>query len=208
MMVKPMRAALTAVLALLAARTAVQAMPSCSGEISAALLQPLPAPTVIALDLRDSTPVNVSLSNAFTNGMREAGAPVGTAPTVKLILTYQVLGQGGGSGGSGPGSNPGLADSSRTGWSSWAGNSQTWLQGGLSAALPDLPRYDMFSPQQAVQSALLVVRAEAHDARTNAIDWIGSVQCTMQSVDNQTLAYQLGYVIGGNMGKRVSRAPI
>jgi hypothetical protein len=55
-----------------------------------------------------------------------------------------------------------------------------------------------------MQSALLVFQVEARDARDNALDWVASVQCT----DNRALAYQLGYLIGGAIGKRRDNAPV
>jgi hypothetical protein len=38
--------------------------------------------------------------------------------------------------------------------------------------------------------------------------WIATLQCTLQPVDNQQLAYQLGYLIGGAIGKRVDNSPL
>ena len=40
------------------------------------------------------------------------------------------------------------------------------------------------------------------------LDWIATVQCTMQGTDNVLLAYQLGHLLGGAVGKRVDRAPV
>jgi hypothetical protein len=183
----------------------VAAMDSCNGKYSAALLHPLAEPAVVALDLRDSSDVNAALGRSFMNGVREAGQAVSGTPTVKLSLSYQVIGQGGGDA-AGGGLNQG--GGGQTGWSSWSGGGAAALEGGQTLALPDFPRYDAFSPQQSVQSALLVLRVEARDARDNALDWVASVQCTMQGTDNQTLAYQLGYLIGGAIGKRRDSAPV
>ena len=180
----------------------VAAMDSCTGRYSAALFHPLAEPAVVALDLHDSSDVNAALGRSFMNGVREAGQAVSGAPTVKLSITYQIIGQGGSNAGGG-GLNQG---GGQTDWS--AGGAAAALQGGQTPALPDFPRYDAFSPQQPVQSALLIVRVEAHDARDNALDWVASVQCTMQGTDNQTLAYQLGYLIGGAIGKRRDNAPV
>jgi hypothetical protein len=123
------------------------------------------------------------------------------APTVKLSLTFSILGQGQGSGPGKP-----YLDKSDTGWSN--GNNQPWMQGGMTLQMPDIPRYDVFSPQRSSQSGLLELRIEAHDAASNAIDWVGVVQCTLQGSDNQLLAYQLGYRVGEAFGKRVSQAPL
>jgi hypothetical protein len=82
------------------------------------------------------------------------------------------------------------------------------LQGGQTAALPDIPNFDAFSPKQPVQSALLVVQFEARNVGAAAPDWVASLQCTMQGTDNKTLAYQLGRLIGGAIGKQRSNAPV
>jgi hypothetical protein len=197
-------AAVGAALALLGAGPA-SAMQSCTGKYSAALLHPLAEPTVVGLDLRDSSDANAALGQSFTNGMREAGQRVSGTPTVKLSLSYQVLGQGGGDAGGG-GLNQG--GGGPTGWSNWSGGGAAALEGGQTLALPDFPRYGAFSPQQPVQSALLVLRVEARNAQSNTLDWVASVQCTMQGSDNQILAYQLGYLIGGVIGKRRDESPV
>ena len=59
-----------------------------------------------------------------------------------------------------------------------------------------------------MQSALLILRAEARNAGASAPNWVASLQCTMQGTDNQTLAYQLGYLIGGAIGKQRTKAPV
>jgi hypothetical protein len=130
---------------------AVNAMDSCVGHYSAALLSALPVPTVVAVDVPDSTPTNPNLVQAFTRGMTEAGQNTSSTPTAKLALTYQVTGQGGGGGNDGSDQPGGTAG----GWSNMPG-----LQGGETAELPGIPSYDMFAPKQAVQSALLFMRAQ------------------------------------------------
>ena len=178
---------------------AVNAMDSCVGHYSAALLSALPVPTVVAVDVPDSTPTNPNLVQAFTLGMAEAGQNTGSPPTAKLALTYQVTGQGGGGGNDGSDPPGGTAG----GWSSLPG-----LQGGETAALPGIPSYDMFAPKQAVQSALLFMRAQLQPVGSNTPVWIATLQCTLQPVDNQQLAYQLGYLIGGAIGKRIDNSPL
>jgi hypothetical protein len=181
------------------------AMDSCTGKYSAALLHPLAEPPVLALDLHDSSDVNAALGQAFTKGLREAGRVVTGTPTVKLSLSYQVIGQGGANAG-GAGLNQG--GGGQTGWSSWSGGGAAALGGGQTLALPDFPRYGAFSPEQPVQSALLILRVEARNTRDNSLDWVASVQCTMRGNDNQILAYQLGYLIGGVIGKRRDESPV
>ncbi len=183
-----------------------RAMDSCSGMYSATLLHPLTDPTIVALDLADSSDVSKHLAEAFTNGMQEAGTSVAGTPTVKLRLSYQIIGQGGSGNGGGGGLNQG--GGAQTGWTSWSGGDATSLQGGQTAALPDIPNFDAFSPKQPVQSALLVVRFEARNVGADSPDWVASLQCTMQGSDNKTLAYQLGRLVGGAIGKQRSNAPV
>ena len=183
-----------------------RAMDSCSGMYSATLLHPLTEPTIVALDLADSSDVSKHLAEAFTNGLQEAGTTVAGTPTVKLRLSYQIIGQGGSGFGGGGGLNQG--GGAQTGWTSWSGGDAAALQGGQTAALPDIPNFDAFSPKQPVQSALLVVQFEARNVGADTPDWVASLQCTMQGTDNRTLAYQLGRLVGGAIGKQRSNAPV
>jgi hypothetical protein len=183
-----------------------RAMDSCSGMYSATLLHPLAEPTIVALDLADSSDVSKHLGEAFINGMQEADTTITGTPTVKLRLSYQIIGQGGSGNGGGGGLNQG--GGAQTGWTSWSGGDAAALQGGQTAALPDIPNFDAFSPKQPVQSALLVVQFEARNVGADAPDWVASLQCTMQGTDNKTLAYQLGRLIGGAIGKQRSNAPV
>jgi hypothetical protein len=192
-----------AVLGLAAPTGPARALDSCNGQYSAAALQPLPIPTVVTLDLRDSSPVNVNLAKAFTSGMQQAGLNVDGPPTVKLSLTFSIIGQGGSSGGrAAPPVGAGADGSYAT------GSNAPWLNGGFTAQLPDMPRYDLFTPQQPAQSALLMMRVEANDPSAGKTVWIGSIQCTLLGNDNQTLAFQLEYRIGGTLGKRVDNGPL
>jgi hypothetical protein len=176
------------------------AMDSCAGQYSSALLKALPVPNVVALDLRDSSDTNVALARAFTDGMRAAGQRVDGTATTKLTLIYQTIGQ----------NNASDADSGApgSGWSDSAGENAPGLQGGQSAALPDMPRYDMFSPAPAPQPVILMLRARLRDAQTDTVDWIATLQCTPQGNDNRQLAYDLGTLIGGAIGKRIDRGPL
>jgi hypothetical protein len=194
--------ALASVFALMGV-TQAHALESCSGKYSSALLHPLAEPPVVTIDLADSSDVNTRLAGAFTSGLREAGVAVGGQPTIRLRLSYQVVGQGGGNA-----AGPGTGSNADTGWSSWSGGDAASLQGGQTLALPDLPNYDAFSPQQPVQSALLMFRVEARNVGAEVPSWVAWMQCTMQGTDNQTLAYQLGYLMGGAFGKRRDNVPM
>ena len=180
------------------------ALDSCTGHYSATLLKPLAQPAIVAIDLADSSDVSARLGAAFTNGMQAAGVAVTGTPSVTLRLSYQVTGQGGGGTGGG-GLNQG--GGAVTGWSSWSGGDAASLQGGQTLALPGFPNYDAFAPQQPVQSALLMLRVEARNLYDSP-NWVAMLQCTLAGTDNQALAYQLGYLIGGAIGQQRDNAPV
>ena len=180
------------------------AMESCIGQYSAAALSPLPTPALVSLDLSGSTITSPDLAQAFTRGMQEAGQQMQGPANAILTLSWSVTGQGGtGNGGGGT-----FAGGNAAGWSNWSGSNAPWLQGGETAALPEIPSYTLFSPKPAVQSALLFLRAEVRPTGAGVAAWIATVQCTIQPVDNKQLAYQLGRLIGGAMGKQVNDSPM
>ena len=109
---------------------------SCAGRYSSALLKPLAQPAIVALDLADSSDVPSRLAASFTSGLQQAGLAVAGTPTIRLRLSYQVTGQGGGDSATG-GLNQG--GGAVTGWSTWSGGSAAALQGGQSLALPISP---------------------------------------------------------------------
>ena len=188
-----------------AAGSPAYALESCTGQYSAALLRPLAQPPVVALDLSDSSGVAANLAASFSKGMQQAGVVMIGTPTIRLRLSYQIAGQ---EGSTPPGSGLNQGGGGSTGWSTWSGGSAAALQGGQTMALPDFPNYDAFSPQQPVQSALLMFRVEARNVGVDAPNWVAWMQCTLQGADNQTLAYQLGYLIGGAFGKERENAPV
>lgn len=185
------------------------AMDACTGQYSAAALSPLPTPTVISLDLSGSTITAPGLARAFTQGMQDAGQQVGTPSNAVLTLSWNVLGQGGGGGnGGGNGTGSPFAGDNATDWSNWSGSNAAWLQGGETAALPGIPSYTMLSPKPAVQSALLVMRAQVRPTGAGVAAWIATLQCTMQPVDNSKLAYELGRLLGSAIGREVNQSPM
>jgi hypothetical protein len=166
------------------------AMDTCHGELSASPLRPLPFPAVIGIDMSDNSPENATLAAAFTRGMSNAGAqvPGSNAATVKLRLSWQVLGSGGGGGGGAQGGG--------------GQGAQDFPQAGIDRQAPVIPNQNLFPRGQTLQPGLLVFRAEARDPTGATIFWIGSIECTLRGGENETLLYQLGQVIGGAIGQR------
>jgi hypothetical protein len=179
------------------------AMESCIGQYSAAALSPLSTPVVVSLDLSGSTITSPNLAQAFTRGMQEAGQQMQGPSNAILTLSWSIAGQN--SAGNGGGTSTG---GNAAGWGNWSGSNTPWLQGGETAALPGIPSYTMFSPKPAVQSAILFLRAQVRPTGASVAAWIATVQCTIQPVDNTQLAYQLGRLIGGAIGKEVNVSPM
>ncbi|HET6185135.1 MAG TPA: hypothetical protein VFA03_16280 [Acetobacteraceae bacterium] len=196
-------ASLLAVAALIGAAGAARGMPSCTGQFSATPLQALPHPAVVAVDLRDNSRRNVSLGEAFTNGLSQAGLKVTGAPNVRIRLRWQAVGQGGSAG-----STVGLGRSDNSGFSSWSSAPVSGLQGGRSAALPDFPSAGLFSRQRGTTpTVLLIMNAQARGA-DGTVYWVASLQCTPQGGDNTQLAFDLGQLLGRALGKRVDNQPM
>jgi hypothetical protein len=136
--------------------------------------------------------------------MQEAGQQMQGPSNAILTLSWSIAGPSGAGNGGGSTSTGGNA----AGWSNWSGSNAPWLQGGETAALPGLPSYTLFSPKPAVQSAILFLRAQVRPTGASVAAWIATVQCTIQPVDNAQLAYQLGRLIGGAIGKEVNASPM
>lgn len=186
------------------------AMQGCSGQFSAAAIRPLPKPLVVALDVRDTTPMNTGLANAFKRGLAESGHPAEPpSPNAALSVTYRIVGLGGSGGGGG--SDPVIRDAPLGTGRSWTDpttSSAIWMRGGQTAALPGMPRFGTSNQPSPSQPQTLFLRAEVRPVGSEQVAWVGVVQCTLQSTDDQGLAHQLGRLIGGAIGKRVDNTPM
>ena len=162
------------------------AISSCSGTYSAALLRPLPAPLVVGLVASDDSPRNLELAARFRAGMQKAGASMAGAPTVQLRLAVTM---NGGLEPAGPAAPPGRAFS--------------WVGGGVDRQFPDqtrIRRPGWNTPPMTVQ-----LRAELRPSQAEPVAWVATLQCAMQGDDEQQLAYEIGTLIGGTIGRRVDQ---
>ncbi len=176
----------------------------CVGQFSAALIRPLPARLAVALDVRDTTPMNVALAEAFKQGLAETGHPVPAVPNAALTVSYRVVGQ------DRAGADPvvrGPAGADRS-WTDPTSSNAVWLRGGQTAALPGMPQTGLRERFSRAQPATLFLRAEVRAVGSEQVSWVGVVQCTLQSNDDRALAHQMGRLIGGTIGKRIDRSPI
>jgi hypothetical protein len=194
---KPGRAAWIAALAFgLAALAGVggaAAMPTCEGTYAATLLQPLPTPMVVGLDVRDDSPANRRMADRFLAGLREAGVAVGAPPNVLLTISSSRLGVT--SGQQGGGAEEDLPD--------LAGIEEGGLQP-TAPGLPNLPRPTGLPSRP----RLLGMRIEATAGQTMQIVWVASVQCRIIGTDDGQRAQDMGRAIGAALGQRIERRPL
>ena len=192
MTVQPARAlALAALLSLGAG--AAQAQYACGGSYAATLLHPLPFPTVVALEIYDNSPENVRLGAKFTDGLRQAGVTVDGTPNARLRLTMNILGPNG----------PSLGSSRQTEYQDWKA-----MGGGVDQQLPDTPNQGIIprrGSRNGPGASTLMLRAEITDPDTRPVAWVATLQCAIGSQSNDQLAYDLGVLIGGAIGKTVAR---
>lgn len=178
-----------AALAIMFAPLPGRAMESCAGTYSATLLRPLPAPLVVGLLVRDDSPRNVDLAAQFNAGLQKAGVAVAGAANVQLTLTVTISGAGGGGDGVAPMSDP--------------DSSSSWWNGGVTQQYADESRFG--GAPQAPGPGTLQLRAELRPSMAEPVAWVASLQCSLQGSDDRQLAYDMGTVIGGAIGRRVEQ---
>jgi hypothetical protein len=168
------------------------AMSSCSGQYSAAALKPLPRPTVATIDVFDNSPRNTRLSQALTRGLNNAGLTTAGTGNVRLSVSYTLSGGGGGGYGR-------MRDS----YDQWGAQSE-WggMSGGVPMEQPGMPRFGA-APSPGPRT--LMLRADLRDAATGRPLWIATIQCQVQTGDEQQLAYDIGTLIGQSAGKQVDQ---
>jgi hypothetical protein len=167
-------------------------MSSCNGQYSAAALKPLPQPAVATVDVFDNSPRNVQLSQALVRGMNNAGLATGGAANVRLSISYTLSGGGGGYG------------RQRDSYDQWGAQSE-WgsMSGGVSIEQPGMPR---FGPAPSAGPQTLLLRADLRDVASGLPVWIATIQCQVQTSNEQQLAYDIGTLIGQSAGKRIDRS--
>jgi len=165
----------------------------CVGTYAATALHPLPQPTVAGIDIRDPSPENQRLAARFMQGVRAAGVRTEGAANVAISVTYSLLGLG-------P-DRPGGGESASR--SDFAG-----LSGGLSRGLPPEGRMRIAPPAHPHGPVSLVLRADATRPGAGQVLWVLSLQCRLGETDADTLAEEIGRVVGGALGRTVARRPL
>lgn len=186
-MKRPLSGACAALIAVLAA-SPVWAMGSCSGTYAATLLSPLPSPLVVGLVLRDDSPRNIGLAAQFRAGMQKAGVTVNDVANTQLTLVATMSGPAG----SGDPARPPPSDSSFS-----------WWNGGVDRQLPDQSRFG--GDRRNAGPMTLQLRAQLRTAPDAPVAWVATLQCAVQGNDERQLAFDIGTVIGGAIGRRVEQ---
>jgi hypothetical protein len=165
---------------------------TCDGSYAATLLQPLPTPMVVGLDVRDDSPANERLAARFLAGLREAGVTVGEPPNVVLhIGTLRVSGGG-----------REQAGETYTPYSEWSGE-----EGGLQRDVPGVFGTPLATRTPAA-APLLTLRIEATAGQAPRIAWVVAIQCQIVGSDDGARAQEIGRAIGPALGQRVERRPL
>jgi hypothetical protein len=185
------RAAALALLVLGVATAMPAAAQQCPGSYAATALHPLAQPAVYALDIRDPSPENQRLAQRFMEGVRGTGAKVDGTPTAMISIYYSVLGLGSSSLGGDEG--PSYSDFGA-------------LSGGLSPSMPSESRMRMRQSARPSGPVTLSLRAELARPGTTQVIWVMSLQCQMTIQEPTQLAFEIGRVVGGALGKTVSRS--
>ncbi len=172
---------------LIAATSAVAAMPACEGTYSATSLQPLPTPVVVRADLRNQSPANVRIADRFVSGLRNAGVSVGDPANVTLYVSTSLMGG---------------ASSSRGGGGERNYQEFGALEGGVHF---DVPAASERSRAPARSPMVLFLRVELTDTHAARPSWVASLQCNVTGTDDGQLAQDIGYLVGTTIGQRVDR---
>jgi len=167
-------------------------MSTCNGTYAATLLQPLPTPMVVALDIRDDSPANVRMGDRFLAGLRDAGVAVGAAPNVVLhVATYRIIGTP---------KRP--EDGEERSYSEMSG-----LGGGHQYEVPAVSGVPLV-PRGPSAAPMLILRIEATEGQAQRTSWVASVQCQLIGTDDGQRAQDIGRVLGAVLGQRVELRPL
>ncbi len=163
---------------------------SCSGTFHSRLLQKLPVPTIVAMDVRDPSPRNLRLAGRFMDGMRHAGVSTGGTPNVALEVTARIELAERAPGPGRPGTPSDFARHDRTGST-------------LSRERPAMPLFPPLRHDNEMSAPTLFLRAELVDPSTSKVLWLGIVHCAIGSSDERQRAYELGVLIGHALGRTI-----
>lgn len=151
-------------------------------------------PTIVALDIRDDSPRNLELAARFTDGLQHAGVSTRGVPNSRMELTARITKSD-----DGFGSKDNIAGSSPL---------RNEPSGGKVRVLPEMPRLPLLDRRSEARTApVLFLRAELVEPHVHKVLWIAVVHCTMAPIDDKQLAYDLGVLIGGSLGRTVDLTP-
>jgi hypothetical protein len=149
---------------------------SCSGNLRAALVDPLPKPLILGASKRISDTANPELTRRFVDGLRDAGLTISEQPNATLSIAVSVV--------------PGKSSRVRGG----AYQGFEWMSG---APVQGDASHD-------IRSAMLSISATVVDTATASQSWVGTIDCTIRTNDPGGLAEFIGKTIGSAVGRNVS----
>lgn len=162
--------------------SAVQATSSCTGNLAASLVHPLPSPLTVALQNSVDNSANPALARQFVNGLRQAGVTVSDQGNVMLSLTVTLV--------------PSAASVSAARGLGGTYKGFDWNSG------EQVP-----GPGQGpgIQSANLSMSITLTDNAQSTLSWVATLQCKVQSTSSTTVAAFMGEVIGRSLGMNIDR---
>ena len=170
-------AVLLTILALIVLPPSTRAEPSCTGYLNGSVLRPLSQPVAMSLAPSAAADPNPALVQRFLDGVWKTGISTvldGSENTI-LDLSFSVRDPGAGA--------PGPASGTYKGFN--------WLVGQPAPS----------GSGQTIRGTTVLMTAEAIDAASQSLGWVGSLRCTVQVNDGGALAEDLGEVIGRSLGK-------
>jgi hypothetical protein len=144
---------------------------SCAGKLEGSSLQPLPNPIVVFFSTPIGSTANPALVQQFVAGLQSAGVSVAEQGqgNTRLSMTFSV----------------------RRGASAPAGtySDLSWVSGETTPG----------DGRRNIRGAILSISAEASNAASQSIAWIGTLTCTITVADPNVLAQDIGNIVGDGL---------
>ena len=164
-------AARLAVAALALGASGAMAAETCSGSLQSSLLHKLPVPVTVTLQPDVDDAVNPHLARRFADGLQAAGVALSRQGNMMMSMAVSLSMPPSAVGGGINGNYKGF----------------DWVSGEQTATQP-------------IVSANLTLSATLADLAQATQSWVVSLQCVVRTNDSAALAYDLGQIIGRNIG--------
>jgi hypothetical protein len=166
-----------ALLAAIATGAPARSASVCTGVLRASLVHPMPTPLTIGTERDLDDLANPGLARRFADGLQRAGITLAQPGSATLSVAISVTSR-----------NSGVASGTFKGFS--------WMNGAPLSSGKNMP---------GIRGAALSISAIVTDNTAIAQSWVGTLDCTVQTDDPDTLAEYIGNAIGRTIGKNIDR---